>query len=383
VHARPPVADNVDPDPLTADPARRRDPVTADPDPLTADPARRRDPVTADPARRPGPLGFILPTLPQDRATVVSAHSLAAVAGAAEAAGASALWACDHVFWHGPVVECMTALTVAATATQSAMVGAGVLQLPLRDPVLAAKQAASVELLSEGRLLLGLGVGSHPGEYEAAGADYHRRGRQLDADIAVLRSLWRHGTVDPNRQSPPAAGDRGFDAVTPGPYHQLPAGIDIPIWFGGSSEAAIARCADVGDGWIPLFVSPEDYGPTWRRLRQRCEDGGRDPQTVTPGMVVFVSIGPGDTDDPVDRGTRWMSSLYRVPARAFARHLVSGSARRCARSLLRWFEAGAAHVTVFVTVDDPLVQFEDLAAELHHLLGTSHRSDPVGALVPQ
>jgi hypothetical protein len=102
----------------------------------------------------------------------------------AEMLGASALWACDHLFWHGPVLECMTALTIAATATERALLGSCVIQLPLRQPATVAKQAASNQQLSGGRFVLGVGVGSHVGEYEQAGIDYHTRGRRLDDGIA-------------------------------------------------------------------------------------------------------------------------------------------------------------------------------------------------------
>ncbi len=339
-----------------------------------------------------GPLGLILPTLPQEGGNGPTARSLGQLCRGAEQAGASALWACDHVFWHGPVVECMTSLAVAAAATVRATVGPCVLQLPLRDCVLAAKQAASLQHLSGGRLVLGLGVGSHPGEYEAAGADYHRRGHQLDLDVATLRALWARG-VDSGTADLRTGGRGGTDCspseqarrgAGPGPYHQLPAGIDVPIWFGGSSAASMARTAATGDGWLPLFVSPDQYPGALADLRQRCEAGGRDPASVVPAMVAFVAVAASaaSVEAARDCGTRWMSSLYRIPAKAFTRHLVSGTARDCAHTLSRWLDGGAKHLAVFVTTDDPLVPFEDLSAELHHLLERRGARGPAHTLVP-
>ena len=107
--------------------------------------------------------------------------------------GADALWACDHLFWHGPSLEPMTALAIAATATDTATLGTCVIQLPLRQAPVVAKQAASLQTLTRGRFVLGVGVGSHAGEYEQAGLDYHARGRQLDAGIAELRRSWASG----------------------------------------------------------------------------------------------------------------------------------------------------------------------------------------------
>ena len=122
-----------------------------------------------------------------------------------------------------------------------------------------------------------------------------------------------------------------------------------------------------GDGWIPLFLAPDEYSAALGRLDKEAERAGRDPATVTRAVVAFVSVGsPSDGE----RGLSWMASLYGLPARSFARHLVSGSARACAAALARFSEAGAQHVAVFVTSDDPLVQFEDLAVEFADLVAS-------------
>ncbi len=298
---------------------------------------------------RPGLLGLILPTLPQG-GPPPDAGDLARLCRAAEVAGASTLWACDHVFWHGPVLECLTALTVASTATEGAALGSCVLQLPLRRTSVVAKQAAALHHLSGGRLLLGVGVGSHAGEYEAAGIAFADRGRLLDAGIDTLRALW----------SEP-------DELTR--YGQRPApGSGLPIWVGGSSEAARRRAARHGDGWIPLFVAVDEYGEALGRLDEEAERAGRDPTAITRAITVFVSVGGPDA---AERGACWMGSMYGLPPKAFARHLVSGTARHCARQLERWFEAGAGHVAVYMTTDDPLVQFEDLSGELAGVVTSS------------
>ncbi|MHB1711892.1 MAG: LLM class flavin-dependent oxidoreductase, partial [Acidimicrobiales bacterium] len=159
-------------------------------------------------------VGLILPTMPQDTTPGWAAHygstaaelargsaaepadpirELSDLCRRAEELGASALWACDHLFWNGPVLECITALTVAATATSQAMLGSCVIQLPLRQAAAVAKQTASLQQLSRGRFVLGVGVGSHIGEYRQSGIDYHTRGRQLDGGIAEVRRSWRIG----------------------------------------------------------------------------------------------------------------------------------------------------------------------------------------------
>jgi alkanesulfonate monooxygenase SsuD/methylene tetrahydromethanopterin reductase-like flavin-dependent oxidoreductase (luciferase family) len=292
-----------------------------------------------------GALGLILPTFPQRRPDLPSAASLAALCQGAEAAGAGTLWACDHLFWHGPALETLTALGVAAGATTRAALGTGVLQLPLRHAPSVAKEAAGLSHVSGGRLVLGVGVGTHPGEYAAAGVDFRSRGHLLDEGIDTLRRTWA--------PSPSA------------PYAQRPGPGTVPIWIGGSSEAALRRAARRGDGWIPLFIPPGEYAAALARLDKETERAGRDAGTVTPATVVFVSVG---TTGAEERGLSWMASLYGLPGPSFARHLVAGTARQCASALARFAEAGAQHVAVFVTADDPLVQFEDLAGEFAGLV---------------
>jgi len=289
----------------------------------------------------------VLPTFPQDTDELPSAGTLAALCRQAEAAGATALWACDHLFWHRPAVECFTALAVAAAATTSCAVGSCVAQIPLRRPHEVAKQAASLQVLSGGRMVLGLGIGRHPGEYEAAGVAYRDRGRRLDAAIGELRQAWNPG---------------------PGRYVQLPAPAPVPVWFGGTRAPTLARTARHGEGWIPLFTPPDEYAAASERLDKEAERCGRPPATITRAAVVFVAVsarrGRAAAAQAVERGMRWTASLFGAPATAFARHVVGGDAARCAAELCRWRDAGAEHLALFVTADNPLVQFEELAGEL-------------------
>jgi alkanesulfonate monooxygenase SsuD/methylene tetrahydromethanopterin reductase-like flavin-dependent oxidoreductase (luciferase family) len=323
------------------------------------------------PATPLGPIGLVLPTFVQDTVPPWAAADgpsgdpspaadplaeLAGVCSRAEQLGADALWACDHLFWHGPALECVVALTVAATATTRATLGTCVMQLPLRRGADVAKQAATIQSLSQGRFVLGVGVGSHAGEYEQAGVDYSSRGRSLDAGIAELRRSWATGQ----------GGGRGAtepDATPPERYRQLPEPASVPVWVGGSSEAALRRAATLADGWMPLFLSPDQYRNAVERLAKEADRAGRHPDDVTRSIVLFVSI-DDDAYEGRRRGTGWMSSLYGIPAKAFERHLVSGTAAEVAATVSDYREAGAEHVAVYVTADEPLDQFERLIAAL-------------------
>ncbi len=256
----------------------------------------------------------------------------------AEATGADSLWAVDHLFWPHPINECLTTLTLAAAATRRPTLGSCVLQLPLRQPAAVAKQAAALQHLSGGRFVLGVGVGSHEGEYVRAGVDFHTRGRHMDDAIAALRAAWADGGGEP-------AAD----------YLMEPRAPRVPVWIGGSSPAARRRAAAVGDGWVPLFLGADDYGAALAELRQETVAAGRHPDDVETAVVVFVRVGP--PDEARQDGLRWLSELYRVPAKAFERHLVAGPSEECAAALGRFVEAGAAHIVVMVAGTDAVGQF--------------------------
>lgn len=299
----------------------------------TAPTSNSRQRYTGEPA---GPLGFILPPAsPGDG----SAGALGDMCRDAESAGAGALWAIDHLFWPVPMVESLTALAVAAATTSRATLGTCVLQLPLRNSGVVAKQAANLQLLSGGRLVLGVGVGSHRGEYERLGADFARRGRALDAGIDDLRAVWA--------EEGPGWGQAD-------PYVVAPSPRPIPVWVGGSSDAARERAALRGDGWIPLFIGVDEYAHGLSRLQDRQADVGRHPEDVTPSVVVIVRVGP--ETEAAEEGLSWLSRLYGIPPKAFRRHLISGSAEACAAGIQAYRDAGAHHVAALVASDRGVVE---------------------------
>jgi alkanesulfonate monooxygenase SsuD/methylene tetrahydromethanopterin reductase-like flavin-dependent oxidoreductase (luciferase family) len=247
------------------------------------------------------------------------------------------------LFWHRPLLEPLTSLAVAAGATATASLGTCVLQLPLRDPASVARQAATLQTLSSGRFVLGLGVGTHSGEYEAVGADFGRRGQLLDAGLDALRDAWR-------------------SAEAPGRRYRLePAPAPIPIWFGGSSGAAIARVAQTGDGWVPMFVSPADYAVGKDRLVELAAAANRDPAAIDMAVVVMACVGDSAEVARKD-GTTWLADLYDLPPRAFERHLLAGPPEDCAAGIEAYRSAGATQVVVMIAADETLEHFGALAA---------------------
>ena len=133
----------------------------------------------------------------------------------------------------------------------------------------------------------------------------------------------------------------------------------MPVWFGGHSDAARRRAAVMGDGWIPLFLTPDDYAAALVHLRSETEQAGRDPDEVIAGVVVFSCVGD---DDATERGANWLSELYRLPPKAFARHLAAGSPEAVAARLRCYGEAGARHIVVMVAGSPAVEHFRQLRA---------------------
>ncbi len=276
-----------------------------------------------------------------------------ALSAGAEDAGAAGVWVCDHLFWPRPATECLTTLSVAASVTRRVTLGSCVLQLPLRSPAAVAKQAAALQALSGGRFVLGVGVGSHHREYELAGVPFHTRGRGLDVGVAALRAAWRSGTARDGYRLAPAS--------------------PVPVWVGGSSQAALRRAAATGDGWIPLFISPEQYDAALVQLRELASDRGREARDVAPAVVMVTCVGD-DASRARAEGTAWLSHLYGIPPKAFERHLVAGPAEHCAAMAAAYVDAGAVHVVVMAASDDALGQFGAVAAAYDRLgLGVRER----------
>ncbi len=200
---------------------------------------------------------------------------------AAEDLGYDHIEVADHVFgaqardgWspiyneRDPFHETFTTLAFLAAVTKRIKLASGVLILPQRQTGLVAKQAAEVDLLSGGRLRLGIGVGWNHVEYESLGAEWQTRGARQAEQVRVMRRLWCEDVVT-------------FE----GRFHTLrqvsilPAPIQrpIPIWFGGSSPAVLKRAAELGDGWMPIMAPDEHGAATLAALREQLKSFGRDP----------------------------------------------------------------------------------------------------------
>jgi probable F420-dependent oxidoreductase len=190
---------------------------------------------------------------------------LADTAQAADDLGFRAVWTSDHLLapstlpQFSRVFEPLTVLSYLAAITSRVLLGTSVIVLPMRSPFVVAKQAATVDLLSRGRLILGIGVGSYPEEYVNVHADFRTRGARMDEMIALFRHLWSG-----NRR--PFEGR--YYGFTDGVFEPLPArGADLPLLIGGRSDAALKRAGRHAAYWQTTTATPELFPSLVEKIR--------------------------------------------------------------------------------------------------------------------
>ncbi|WP_034593935.1 LLM class F420-dependent oxidoreductase [Hamadaea tsunoensis] len=240
-----------------------------------------------------------------------------AYAAAAEELGYGHVLAYDHVVgadpaahpgWSGPYDidttfhEPMVLFGYLAAITAMELV-TGIIILPQRQTVLVAKQAAELDVLTGGRVRLGVGLGWNEVEYEALGKDFGDRGRRISEQVELLRLLWTQRSV---------TFDGAYEKVTGAGLKPLPVQRPIPVWLGANTAPALRRAGRIADGWFPQVQPDAGLAEAREIVHRAAEEAGRDPELL--GMEGRVS--------------------------------VAGGADGAARAIARWWKAGATHVSV-------------------------------------
>lgn len=249
-----------------------------------------------------------------------SGRAVLDIARQAEELGFDSVWLYDHLFTpakqstpypgsadgvyrfplDAPYLDCVAVLGALAAATERVTFGTRVMVPLLRNPAVLAKQLAGIDEIAGGRLMLGLGVGWMPEEFEAAGVPFERRGARMDEHVALMRNVWS-GTLQPFEGE--------FYRHVAGSFLPRPPRGTIPVLFGGFSQAALRRVARLGDGWA-VMVPTEDFGDRepadvilpalydrLDALRRECDAAGRDF-----GELTFVAEAPFDASTKLLEG---------------------------------------------------------------------------------
>lgn len=265
--------------------------------------------------------------------------ALVALVERLDAGGFDSLWSGDHVAFTLPILDPLLQLAQAAVASRRLLLGTSVYLLPLRHPANAAKLAASLDHLTEGRFIFGVGLGGEfPKEYEVCGVPLAERGARMSEAIAVLRTLWRG--------EPATHHGRFFDfadvAMQPPP--RQPGG--PPIWCGGRSEAALRRTGRLADGWMAYVVTPERYVSALATIAEAAEEAGRTFTTFGTSHLLFTRV-DATYERALDVATENLSHRYAMDFREPAkRYAALGSPQQVAERIRAFYDAGVRHVII-------------------------------------
>jgi probable F420-dependent oxidoreductase len=282
-----------------------------------------------------------------------------ALARRVEALGYESLWTGDHVSFHGPIYESLTLLASYASVTQRIRLGTAVYLLALRHPTIAAKITSTLDALSGGRLIFGVGVGGeNPKEFEAAGVPHKERGARVTEGIDVVRALWR--------DTPASFKGRftAFEGVSLDPKPVQQPG--PPIWIGGRSDAALARAGRQGDGWVSYVVQPERYKASVEKIHAAAAAAGRRLDGFVAAHLAFITV--GKDYEAAERA--WVERLSRRYAQDFGplarKYGIIGTPAQCAETIER-FVAGGCNYFLMNPICDPAAeaaQLETIAADI-------------------
>jgi len=245
-----------------------------------------------------------------------------------EGGGVDSLWQTDRLISRDPILESVTTMAALAGRTRRIKFGVNVVSMALRDPVLLAKQLATVDMLSEGRLLPAFGVGSPFGpEWEALHLDTRTRGKKTDEGLELLGRLWREERVDFEGEHYHLSGA----SIAPKPVQA-----ELPIWIGGSSKAAIARTARFGTGWQAGRETPAEVAPVVESIAAAAAAAGRPIDEDHYGAGFPVRLGT-EHDPGVKRAMEaWRKRTGQDPHD----HFAVGDADTIMARITAYVEAG-------------------------------------------
>ena len=261
----------------------------------------------------------------------------------------------------GPSHAALPLLAVAAGATEKIRVVSSIILTPFYHPLTLARFSATLDIASNGRLTLGVGIGGEfPNEFEAAGLKVSQRGRRTDECLEALRLLWSGEQVD--------FQGRHFQledaAINPAPT-QKP---HPPVWVSGRRDAAMIRAARFGEGWMPYFYDPERYRNSVSRIRELAQERDRDLSDFQWAYFPYISIYP-TVEEAANVAAHELGGRYLYGSdfiNIVHRYCLLGPVENCAERLKEYIDAGARHIVFSISCPraDRARHVETIAKEL-------------------
>ncbi len=270
--------------------------------------------------------------------------------------GYDSFWVGDHLAYTKPILDPLLQLAQASVVSRRLTFGTSVFLLPLRHPTLVAKTVSSLDTLSEGRLIFGVGIGGEfPEEYAAVDIPHRERGMRASDSIRVIRRLWGDDRADA-----PASRFFSTPMLELRPPPTQPGG--PPIWVGGRSSSALTRAGQLGDGWLPYLVTPEMYAEGLQEIASASADPNRAAAEFGTGLHLFVRI-ENSRAAAREAMVTDLSSRYGMDmGKAVDRYTAHGTPSEVADVFNKFTAAGCRHFAIDFTADsshyaDQLVRF--------------------------
>ncbi len=261
---------------------------------------------------------------------------IAAEAREAEALGYQFITTGEHVFFHGPTGNGLISLAAAAGATERIKLMSSITLVPLYPPALLAKQVAALDMVSNGRFNLGVGVGGEfAKEFEACGVPVNERGARTNEALEVMKRLWTEKNVSFDGKFTKLSGVTLAPKPTQKPHP--------PVWISGRSDAAMRRAARFGNGWLPYMYTPEKLAQSIETIDAHASEAGRE-DSVKPGLFMFFAV-----HEDGERGSQMaaerLSAQYNQDFSALVgKYALAGSPDDCIARLREYIDAGARTV---------------------------------------
>ncbi len=289
---------------------------------------------------------------------------LAALVELVDRSGYDSIWSGDHISFAVPMLDPLLQLAQAAVVSRRLLLGVGVYLLPLRHPAPVAKQVATLDHLTEGRLIVGVGVGGEfPQEYAVCSVPLAERGARLAEGVGLLRKFWTGEAVSHDGRF-----YGGFRDVALTPPPRQPGG--PPIWFGGRSDAVLRRTGRLGDGYYAYVVTPEMYRAALDKIETAAAEAGRTLTTFGTGHLLFTRL-DDSYEAALDAAAATLSTRYAMDFRKPAqRYCALGTPAQVAERIRAFHEAGVRHVVIDLVgpYEERDRQIERFAAEAMPLL---------------
>ncbi len=251
--------------------------------------------------------------------------------------GFDSIWVGDHLSFAVPILDPVVQLAQAAVFSTRLKIGTAVFLQPLRHPGPTAKQIATLDLLSNGRFIFGLGVGGEfESDFSVAGVPIVERGSRLSESIEVMRKLWSGQRV--------SHSGRHFQFEN---IQMEPAPCQLsgpPIWLGGRSDPALRRAARMADGWMSYVVTPDTYRESLDKIQVEYDRSGRSIEQFVSAHLLFARLDK-DYETALNAAVKSLSVRYNMDfRRAAERYCALGTAEQIAQSLQKFYEAGARYI---------------------------------------